>query len=292
MIKLTALLLLLYLPLHATHLPNWSFDDAHQGWNSEILSKIYFHNSETQRQWAWELLGKYRFKGNERVLDFGCGDGKITAEIARLASNGNVLGVDLSAEMVHLAHIKFPPYAYPNLAFKQNSLSTEDFLKDEYDLICSFAVFHLLKEPVETLKNFKRHLKPSGKILMGIPADTNPSVYQAALETFAKYSLDAPWGKNNGKTMRTVEGCSEILKEAGFTIESLEVVDTENSFYDLEELIMWMIGTGTANWNIPFSLSRSFFTDLVHRIYELEPSMIDQEGRVRFKTLRINLVAT
>ena len=95
------------------NVPNWSFDNANSGWNSSSLAEMYFHYSETQRQWAWELLGKHRFKGNEKILDFGCGDGKITAELSHLVVDGNVLGVDLSSEMLRLAQIKFPQFADP-----------------------------------------------------------------------------------------------------------------------------------------------------------------------------------
>ena len=258
---------------------------------------MYFHYSETQRQWAWELLGKHRFKGNEKILDFGCGDGKITAEISHLVPDGSVLGVDLSPEMLRLAQIKFPQYAYPNLVFRRSSsLVFADFSENSslYDVICSFAVFHLVAEPLETLKNLKQGLKSTGRLLLVIPTGTNPTIYQVANDIFTKYNIDSPWANQKVKdcqTMRTLEGCSYFLKEAGYHILSLDLIETENAFYSLEELITWMMGTVTANWNIPISHSRAFFTDLVQRMHELDSTLIDQEGRVRFKMPRIHAVA-
>jgi len=70
------------------------------------------------------------------------------------------------------------------------------------------------------------------------------------------------------------------------------MVDTDNPFYDKEELIVWMMGNTTANWNIPFSISRSFFSDLVERMSLLDPNLIDEEGRIHFKLSRIHLTAT
>jgi trans-aconitate 2-methyltransferase len=278
--------------------PNWSIDDVKGGWNHLSLTKLYFHNSETQRQWAWELLGKHSFKGNEKVLDFGCGDGKITAEISRLIPNGSILGVDLSAEMVHFANMRFPHFAYPNLTYAQShSLTFMDNSKNQplYDIIASFAVFHLIGNPLETLKNLKTCLKPSGKLLLVIPSDANSLVFQAAVEMFAKYDIPAPWNKNaaaTGHSMRTLEGCSFFLKEAGYEIESLEIIDSENAFYDLEELTAWMASSGAGNWNIPYSICQTFFADLVQRFYELEPTIIDQDGRVRLRVPRIHAIAT
>ena len=279
------------------NVPNWSFDNANSGWNSSSLTEMYFHYSETQRQWAWELLVKHRFKGNEKILDFGCGDGKITAELSHLVMDGNVLGVDLSSEMLRLAQIKFPRFAYPNLAFRQSeSLVFADLCESSplYDVICSFAVFHLVADPLETLKNLKSNLKPTGRLLLVIPTGTNPTIYQAANEIFAKYNIDSPWANQKAKdcqTMRTLEGCSYFLKEAGYHILSLDLIETENAFYSLEELITWMMGTVTANWNIPISQSSAFFTDLVHRMYEMDSALIDQEGRIHFKMPRIHAIA-
>lgn len=280
----------------ASDAPNWSLKDVTSGWNASSLVKTYFHNSELQRQWAWELLGKFALQGHEKILDFGCGDGKVTAELSRLVSKGSVTGVDISSEMVQFAKIKFPAYAYPNLEFiKSDSLTFEDVPGNQsYDIISSFCVFHLIANPLDLLKQFKNHLKPQGKLAMVIPAGKNPEFFKAANEMFTKYQLDAPWknpAASSALTMRTIEGCSSLLSEAGYKIVSLEMLDIDNPFYDKAELIAWMVGNTTANWNIPLSLSPDFFRDLVERMCELDPKIIDQEGRLHFKLSRLHIVA-
>lgn len=283
--------------LIAENITSRTFVTVDQGWNSDELVKMYLHNSEIQRQWAWENLSKISFLGDEKILDFGCGDGKISAELARLSKNGTVLGLDVSERMIHLAQILFPKYAFSNLEFEAStSLTFADKSEDEqYDLICAFTVFHLISDPLETLKNLKIHLKASGKLLITVPTGENLVLYEAANEVFAKYGLHTPWkGKNalNKQSMRTKEGCVFFLKEAGYQLESIEIIDTDNPFYDLDDFITWLIGTSTATWQIPLSISRNFYTDLVNRMYELDPAIIDQEGRVRFKMPRIHLTAT
>ena len=56
----------------------------------------YEKSSSVQQMWARELIAKLDLKGDERVLDIGCGDGKITAEIAAKLKNGTVVGIDSS----------------------------------------------------------------------------------------------------------------------------------------------------------------------------------------------------
>ena len=52
-------------------------------------------------------------KGNEKVLDIGCKDGKITAKIASYLPNSSVLGVDMSSETINFAKSKFALSDYP-----------------------------------------------------------------------------------------------------------------------------------------------------------------------------------
>src|ERR1044071_3493163 len=41
----------------------------------------YAANSAQQQGWARELIARLKLRGDERILDVGCGDGKVTAEI-------------------------------------------------------------------------------------------------------------------------------------------------------------------------------------------------------------------
>jgi trans-aconitate methyltransferase len=62
----------------------------------------YAKSSGVQQQWARELISKLGLKGNERLLDIGSGDGKVTAEIAGCLPNGSVIGIDSSEAMIEL----------------------------------------------------------------------------------------------------------------------------------------------------------------------------------------------
>ena len=78
-------------------------------WNA----KDYAKNSSAQEKWAVELIEKLALDGSEKVLDIGCGDGKITYRLSRILSNGSVIGIDQSESMINLA----------NNVFKNDNLS-------------------------------------------------------------------------------------------------------------------------------------------------------------------------
>lgn len=67
-------------------------------WDAEVYRK----SSGSQREWAQEVIKKLKLKGDERVLDIGCGDGRNTVEISSRLSTGSILGIDSSDEMIKL----------------------------------------------------------------------------------------------------------------------------------------------------------------------------------------------
>ena len=78
----------------------------------------YAANSAVQQTWARELIAQLHLRGDERVLDVGCGDGKVTAELARAVPKGSVTGIDASPEMIRFARKTFSPGKLPNLEFQ------------------------------------------------------------------------------------------------------------------------------------------------------------------------------
>ncbi len=78
----------------------------------------YAANSVVQQTWARELIARLHLRGDERVLDVGCGDGKVSAEIAQAVPRGSVVGIDASPQMIKFARAAFPPGKIPNLEFQ------------------------------------------------------------------------------------------------------------------------------------------------------------------------------
>lgn len=265
-----------------------------RGWNSPELAQAYFEHSEVQQGWAWEFLGEYSFNGDENVLDFGCGDGKITAAVSRLLPEGSITGVDLSKHMIRLARTYFPKTTYGNLEFYETESKNFSEISGVYDVIVSFSVFHFVDQPVEILRHFKDHLHSNGKLLLVIPLPPLSVTRLAADECFLKYNISPPWQSpsySSKLSMRSIESAKEKLMQAGYDILFLEKMNEPSIFRDTDDLIDWFIGTASANWGIPFELSQSFFCDVVKKMIELDPSLLDETGCVILPQSRIKLIA-
>ena len=85
---------------------------------TEWDARAYNRVSALQQWLAAKSLGRLPLDGTERVLDVGCGDGKVTSEIARRLPRGSVVGVDASHAMIAFAAQKFPATTHPNLVFR------------------------------------------------------------------------------------------------------------------------------------------------------------------------------
>ena len=71
-------------------------------WDAETYHKI----SHIQETWAKELISKYEWKGDEIVLDAGCGSGRVTNILARKLNKGRIYAVDVDENMIRIAKKK------------------------------------------------------------------------------------------------------------------------------------------------------------------------------------------
>ena len=129
----------------------------------------YSQQSSAQTQWAHELLIKLSLRGDEHVLDVGCGTGKITALFAEQVPDGAVLGIDFSAEMIDFAQRE---YQWPNLAFCQMDAAAIK-LDAMFDVVFSNATLHWVADHAAVLRGTRQHMQPGGKILWQMGGEGN-----------------------------------------------------------------------------------------------------------------------
>jgi SAM-dependent methyltransferase len=112
------------------------------------------------------LLGRYcRTNDNFKILDAGCGTGKMLLEL-RQFTPGDPFGLDYSAEAMKFLKVR----AVPNVL--QASTTELPFAADSFDLVTSFDVLCQLPGDgdLQALREFHRVLNPRGKIYVRLPA--------------------------------------------------------------------------------------------------------------------------
>lgn len=121
-----------------------------------------FNFYSTIKQYALEL--GVTLSPDTRILDFGCGWGRIMRFFLKDVGEDNLYGVDVNPEMIDtcLKSMKYGTYGVVN------PLPPLEFQPGSLDIIYAYSVFSHLAEPVHLkwIEEFSRILKPGGIIVV------------------------------------------------------------------------------------------------------------------------------
>lgn len=252
------------------------------GWDEPEVIRTYFHHSDLQTRWALANIADYPFRGDESVLDYGSGDGKLSAMLSAFTPRGSVLGVDLAPGMVEFASKMFPRNDYPQLTFR-----TLDKLEGSFDLITSFCVFHLIPNPKEIFAQLFGLLKTGGRGVFTFPTGSDAAFSEARdLVLEARMIQKAP-RTPEAASIRQPDSLRVALEESGFKVDKLEKKRVNQIYASKQALVEWCEGTLTGNWNIPRQDRRELLADVVERYCLIRPE--DAEGFITLPFDRIDV---
>jgi trans-aconitate 2-methyltransferase len=256
-------------------------------WNAVDYSK----SSSVQQQWARELIEKLRLTGNEKLLDIGSGDGKITAEIAGCLPHGSVVGLDSSEAMITLAQSRYSTHDFPNLQFQQGDASGLTF-ENEFDVVFSNATLHWIHDQRPVLQGIYKSLKHKGKILLQMGGRGNAADVLAVIDAFRdsndwhKYFLGFtfPYGFYH------IEEYRPWLSEAGFQEQRIELIPKDAIYQDRGSFEGWIRTTWLPYMQrVPEEKRETFITRLTDEYLQQHPA--DQNGKVHVSMIRLEVEA-
>lgn len=115
----------------------------------------------------WQsLLAAVSVDRDAAILDLGCGTGRSTRDLARIARSGRVVGVDLSATMLEHARAKANAEGLLNVRFEQADAQVHSFPDDMFDLAVSVFGAMFFADPVAAFANIARALRPGGGLAL------------------------------------------------------------------------------------------------------------------------------
>jgi trans-aconitate 2-methyltransferase len=256
-------------------------------WNPEDYEK----SSEAQLLWAKGLLGKLKLAGDERVLDIGSGNGRVTAEISRKLTNGSILGIDSSKDMILYARQKYPHNKFPNLGFEHINVEDMDFDK-EFDAVFSNATLHWVKDHGNVLKRIGNSLKPEGKVLLQMGGKGNAS---EIIEIADKMINEVKWKKyftdfTFPYGFYDVEDYQKWILEAGLKARSIELIPKDMAQKGREGLASWIRTTWIPyTQRVPENLRADFINEIVDRYIRRTP--LDANGFAHVRMFRLEVFA-
>jgi trans-aconitate 2-methyltransferase len=122
--------------------------------------------SAPQTSWGADLLEVFLerrgLRGNEVVIDAGCGTGRVTELLLPHLPNGTILAVDASGKMVEAARERFA--GEPRVRVEHQDLLLLE-LDRPVDVIFSTATFHWIRDHERLFDRLARTLKPGGRLV-------------------------------------------------------------------------------------------------------------------------------
>ena len=160
----------------------------------EFDGEKYQKASKHQQEWGNSLVSELTLNGNEAILDLGCGDGRITEQLALLVPDAKVVGIDASIGMIETAMQR----ARNNLTFIQLDINSLDY-HNTFDVIFSNAALHWIKDHKKLLANSYSALRDNGILLWDFAGNGNCSNFFAVVrekiecEKYKQYFYNFEW---------------------------------------------------------------------------------------------------
>ncbi|HDO23334.1 MAG TPA: methyltransferase domain-containing protein [Nitrospirae bacterium] len=199
-----------------------------------------------------ELIAGAKVQDIDTILDIGCGTGKLTLELALLAHNAEVIGIDPSEEMMNKA--KETCAQVQNISLLPLTAQVINF-GDKFDLVFSNSALQWVKEHDKVLESVYRALKKGGRIAFQFPAKNFCKEFTKAV-TYAievvgledRYSeWKSPW------TFFTESEFSGKLKQAGFINIDVTCKDYTLGFESVNDTLDWWASAGLRPYLDPLS---------------------------------------
>ncbi|MBA7552369.1 Ubiquinone biosynthesis O-methyltransferase, mitochondrial [subsurface metagenome] len=103
---------------------------------------------------------KQYLNSNDIVLDYACGTGIITAQVAGYVKE--IQAIDISSKMIDIAKRITNDRQIKNINFAQATIFEESFEKESFNVILAFNVLHLLEDTEKVIQRINELLKPGG----------------------------------------------------------------------------------------------------------------------------------
>ena len=263
----------------------------------EAARKTYCWNPQDYRQhacaqyeWAMELVEKLDLRGDESLLDIGCGEGTVTAAIAALLPRGRVVGIDSSREMIAFAKQLYGDHHH-NMTFQVlNALDLR--FENAFDVAFSNAAMHWIKNHRAVLCGVCLSLKEKGRILFQMGGKGNACEVLGVLEKVCQREAWRPFfeGFIMPYGFYGPDAYAQWLPEVGFETSRIALIPKKMKKDGKAALAGWIRTTWLPYTDrVPDHLKNAFIAEVVDTYVAAHPP--DKNGIIGVDMMRLEVEA-
>ena len=254
-------------------------------WDAVGYSRI----SSLQAAMAQEVLALLELNGSERVLDVGCGDGRVTAEIASRVPRGSVVGVDPSHDMIEFAEKRFTLPTANGVLLRNLRFEVADarclFFDNEFDLAVSFNALHWIPDQDAALRSIWSTLVLGGRAQFRlVTAGARQSLESVVEETRTAPEWIAYFKSFKDPYLRlTPDEYVAVAERNGFRVLR---VNTQDHSWDFGSRAAFagFCAVGLVAWTdrLPAAERQKFLDDVLDRYQSVAATRAGEENMFKF----------
>ena len=271
---------------------NGSEQQKNDSEQQQIVSKdwdaqAYKDASFLQFEVGMKVIKSIQWQGNEAVLEIGCGDGKITHEIAKLVPQGSVHGIHFSPNLITYCCKTYAEHE--NMSFVQADI-VQFVTAQKFNKVLSFASLDWVENKKQAFESIANACAPDAYVHLYVTDRDNP--YLKA--RFAMLTSDK-WKQFFEDYVipffpYTKQGLRTYIYNAGLRTTALKKEKQTHIFLTREDFIKWLFVIPVQYERIPEDRRIEFFNDMIDLYIQDVPA--DEDGAITLVNNRIRATAT
>lgn len=189
-------------------------NNAQKFWDR--AANTYDQEEKKDQRTYLKIIEKTRtyLKASDIVLDFGCGTGQVSNEIA--GDVKQIHAIDISSKMVGIAKHKAKERNIDNVVYSQSTLFDEQLKKESFDVILSFYILHLVEDNQKVMQRIHELLKPGGLLISATPCMGEKPVLNSLFSVAGKIGI-----------IPTIRSFKRSELEDSIANENFEIIENE-----------------------------------------------------------------
>lgn len=185
----------------------------------------------------WDLASLLQTVDKPKLVDLGCGDGRLTSALQERIGAETALGIDFSTDMLSVART----ISKPNLRFEQRDIA--EWRGHNQDIIFANASLQWVSNHDLIFRNLRDSLASRGQLAVQVPSNADHPVYLLASQLGENWLGDQAPIDTVAKNVYKPEQYATLLYELGFNEQNVRLQVYDHRLNSTLDTLEWVKGT-------------------------------------------------